>query len=251
MEKDLARTDRLIMEERIRAALKDSEILEVVRVDFEHILKQGGLHEEWSEMLVRLILEDLKWPHPLSQIENSRYNFFRKQKIYPANDLPKKAILEFIQEALSERLNMVYERAKDHLKGVRGRIIDFSIGYGNTNVPDKYYEAGMAIMILSHEKENEKVLEELNRTVRRKLVVIEPVPNPNSSLSAEKELERTFMIEYFCNRILRNENIPVPGNFETKEDWPKRFAPYGWECTYNEYLEHPSKNLQNLYVFER
>ncbi len=122
------------------------------------------------------------------------------------------------------------------------------------NVPDGYYEAGVVTNVIHHEKVNESILKELNRIVRRKLVVVETVPVGNTPEEIRKDHERTFANDASWNRFFTYADIPVPGTYETPEDWIKRFESFGWKTTHSEDLgfdQKTIKDVHHLLVFER
>jgi hypothetical protein len=130
------------------------------------------------------------------------------------------------------------------------RLLD---GYHH-QAPDGTYEAGLVIYTLHHDRENENILEELNRIVRRRLIILETVPMKVDDADMQLELDRIFMNDYLYNRIFHDADIPVPGTYETPGRWVSRFAKHGWKCTHTEDLgnDQPTINAKHyLLVFER
>ncbi|MEN9647956.1 MAG: hypothetical protein RLY57_760, partial [Candidatus Parcubacteria bacterium] len=122
------------------------------------------------------------------------------------------------------------------------------------NVVDKHYEAAVLTNVIHHEKINENILKELDRIVARKLVIIETVPVGNTPEEIVLDRERTFANDTLWNRFFNYADIPVPGTYETPEDWIKRFESYGWKTTHSEDLGYDQKSIHDVHhllVFER
>ena len=129
-----------------------------------------------------------------------------------------------------------------------------SPGGGIVQVPDGYYGTAILTNVIHHEEENEIILKELDRIVEHKLVIIETVPDGASPDDQKRDLERTFANDALWNRFFVHADIPVPGTFETGEDWIRRFSQYGWKCSHSENLGYDQAGLRivhHLLVFER
>ena len=122
------------------------------------------------------------------------------------------------------------------------------------NVPDKYYEAAVVTNVIHHEKINKNILKELDRIVKRKLVIIETVPVGNTAEEIRIDHERTFANDASWNRFFTYADIPVPGTYETPQDWIRRFESYGWKTAHSEDLGFDHKTIHDVHhllVFER
>ena len=71
-------------------------------------------------------------------------------------------------------------------------------------VPDLHFEAAVLTNVIHHEAHNEQILDELDRMVNRRLVIIETVPADDSTV----ERERTFVNDVLWNPVFNNPNIP-------------------------------------------
>ena len=132
---------------------------------------------------------------------------------------------------------------------------DSADGEGNiVHVADKYYEAALLTNVIHHEKVNESILKELDRIVAKKLVIIETIPVGNTPEEIALDHERTFANDTLWNRFFNYADIPVPGTYETPDDWIKRFESYGWKTTHSENLGYDQKSIHDVHyllVFER
>lgn len=122
------------------------------------------------------------------------------------------------------------------------------------NVADAYYEVVLLTNVIHHEKINENILKELDRIASKKLVIIETVPVGSTPDQIVLDHERTFAGDVLWNRFFNYANIPVPGTYETPEDWIRRFEAYGWKTTHSEDLDYDQKSIHDVHhllVFER
>ncbi|MEY2664347.1 MAG: hypothetical protein RIT04_155 [Candidatus Parcubacteria bacterium] len=202
-----------------------------------------------------------------------------------------RGIREVLNEKLANRSNIVVSQIAPYLKSVTGPVIDFGCGDGSISqilhdqmglnitgydvtsyrlpsvsipmvkfdgktvpVADGRFEAAVVTNVIHHEADNERIIKELTRVVSKKLVVIETVPNPTKNKhNAEAEKSRVFMNDYLYNRLFQfGAEIPVPGTYETAENWPKRFAEHGWKTEVSVDLGIDQKIIRDrhhLYVF--
>ncbi len=99
-------------------------------------------------------------------------------------------------------------------------------GY-RTPFNDGQFDVVLATNVLHHEAQNQKAEAEIRRVLKPggRFVVIETVPVGNSKHELEMDFERTFINDYFYNRILHpGANVPVPGTYDTPSGWKKRFG---------------------------
>ena len=171
-----------------------------------------------------------------------------------------------IFEKFTGRAELIYSQVEKYFSGTKGAVIDWGAGDGQvtqllhdklklniegvdvrdfraqtTTVPikifdghhvsvaDGYYEMGLMTNVAHHEKDNEKIIEELTRIIKRRLVVIETVPTGSTYEEVEADRGRTFLNDALWNRYFQNANIPVPGTYETPEGWILRFQKHGWK----------------------
>ena len=112
----------------------------------------------------------------------------------------------------------------------------------------------MLTNVIHHEKDNEKILKELNRIVKSKLVIIETVPEADTRTAAKKDWGRMLLNDTLWNRFFNYANIPVPGAYEIPSDWVRRFKKYGWKVVISEDLGIDQPTIQDrhhLLVLER
>ncbi len=89
------------------------------------------------------------------------------------------------------------------------------------------FDVVLATNVLHHEARNNKAEAEIRRVLKPggRFVVIETVPVGNSKHELEMDFERTFINDYFYNRILHpGADVPVPGTYDTPSGWKNRFS---------------------------
>ncbi|MDE1828276.1 MAG: class I SAM-dependent methyltransferase [Candidatus Micrarchaeota archaeon] len=196
-------------------------------------------------------------------------------------------LVEALRKKLSDRKYKVAEQIGPFLAGTSGKILDYGAGSGmnaqhlhdalnldveavdirdfkspsvgikyrtwnNKRIPvdDNYYECSFATNVLHHEVNNFRIIRELTRVTKSKIVLIETVPESESI----EDYCRTFLNDVLWNRFFNRAEIPVPGRYESAEGWIKRFGDKGWKCTRSEALgyDQPTiRDLHHLLVFER
>ncbi len=130
----------------------------------------------------------------------------------------------------------------------------------HVSCPDGHYYAGLMTNVAHHEADNGKILRELARVIRPgcRLVVIETVPISDDPA----EFERTFVGDYVYNRLFHLADVPVPGTYETKEGWIRRFEEVGFVLVDDDDFGSPPlvdlgydqptiRDWHVLYVFKR
>lgn len=278
-----------IMKERILRSLEDEETRAKVADDFSHTFKQLGLLPAQAEELCGDVFALLRSEKPLPDIESEILRIFGNIKVKMGGK--EQNLIEMLDKKLKDRARIIVSQVSPHLVGVKGKTIDYGTGDGqvaqmlhdqlgldiegvdvrsykapHVTVPmalfnggrveaaDGAYEAGVLTNVLHHEKANEKILEELNRIVRRKFIILETIPVGETEDVMEQDKDRTFMNDYLYNRLFHSADVPVPGTFETPKKWLARFAMYGWRLTSEEDLgfDQPTiKDRHYLLVFER
>lgn len=152
---------------------------------------------------------------------------------------------------------------RDYRKPVKSNPVSY-VHYDGKHLPfeDRKFAATLATNVLHHAGEtadhagsesNENALRELCRVTADKIVVIETVPDP-AYVEKDKDaaMERTFWNDYLYNRLFHNANVPVPGRYETAEDWPQRFRDHGWTLQKVEHLQYDQPTIRDyhiLYIF--
>lgn len=275
----------IVMKERIRESLGSAETRKKVEDDYVYTFQQLGLPKGESKNLCRDIFDKLLSDNPLPKTEQEVLKIFEGLKVGGAN----KNIIEILHEKLRDRAIIIASQVGPYLEGIEGKIIDYGTGDGQVaqnlhdniglkvegvdvrmykspnvtipvklfdgkrvDVPDGEYEAGLLTNVLHHEKQNENILNELDRIVAKKLVVLETVPVGENEEEMEKDKNRTFMNDYLYNRLFHNADVPVPGSFETPKGWVDRFVQHGWQLSHEEDLgfDQPTiKDRHYLLVF--
>jgi ubiquinone/menaquinone biosynthesis C-methylase UbiE len=277
------------MKLRIEKALTNSETRAKVQADFIYTFQKLGLPDAEAQELCNEIFVELLSSRTLDVIENDVLRDFESIKISAGAE--KHSLIQVLHEQLKNRAEIIFFQIKEHLKGIKGKVVDYGAGDGQVTqmlkdrsgldiegfdvrpyptpgltvrmdvfdgsrlpVPDGAYEAAVLTNVLHHEKDNEKILNELDRVVTKRLVILETVPVGKSEQDMEKDKDRTFMNDYLYNRLFHNADVPVPGTFETPNRWKERLHEHGWEYRYQEDLgfDQPTiKDRHYLLVFER
>lgn len=252
----MQRRDIEIMRERLKAALTDTNVLQLVRADLTHTFSCLGL---WAELdkVIDGIITDLIETTDLEATERKIYSEFRNLKVGGLS------ITEILDEKMKDRANIIYGQISPFFKQDE-LIVDWGCGDGQVTdlvyqniskktrgydvrvypapgiavpirefngefVPegDSYFDAGLMTNVAHHEEDNARILSELARVIRTggRLVVIETVPVKDEPA----EFERTFVNDYVYNRLFHQANVPTPGTYDTKEGWVHRFAEAGFD----------------------
>lgn len=278
-----------IMKGRIKQSLDDIETRKKVTEDFLYTFGQLGLLPDDAEKLCNSVFELLLSNKSLLDIEQETLHIFEDIKIN--NNGAEQNLIEILHEKLKDRAKIIASQILPYFEDIKGKVIDYGAGDGqvtqilhdklgldtegvdvrlykasNITVPiklfngdhveaaDGEYEAGLLTNVLHHEKNNEKILDELDRVVRHKLVVLETVPIGETEKVMEQDKDRTFMNDYLYNRLFHSADVPVPGTFETPQKWIERFTKHGWRLISEEDLgfDQPTiKDRHYLFVFER
>lgn len=278
-----------IMKKRIEQSLNNIETRGKVNADFSYTFEQLGLSKDEAKNLCESVFVLLLSDKPLLNIERDALHIF--ESIMLNNEDKDQNLIEILHEKLMDRAKIIASQVSPYLAGTQNKVIDYGAGDGqvtqilhdnlgldiegvdvrlykahNITVPiklfnggqvdakDKEYGAGLLTNVLHHEKENEKILNELDRIVKNKLVVLETVPVGNTEAVMEQDKDRTFMNDYLYNRLFHSADVPVPGTFETPQKWIERFSQHGWQLDSKEDLgfDQPTiKDRHYLLVFKR
>ncbi len=245
-----------IMGERVRNALASTEIYNTVKVDFKDTFLCIGLSVEESTTLTEKVLTLLGQDKDLRDIEAEINTIFTEI-----------SIRQVLNDKVSKRSDVIYGQIQRYLGDIKGEIVDYGTGdgkiaqlihdknglniegydvviypakgvtvpmhtYDGKHIPveNNRFDAGLLINVIHHEAQNERILEEISRIVRRKLIIIETVPVGKSESELKIDHERTFMNDYLYNRLFHyGDNVPVPGTYETPKGWEDRLSRYGWK----------------------
>ena len=278
-----------IMKSRIEHLLLNEETTAKVTSDFRYTFGQLGLSNEQANNLCEKVLDLLKKDGSLSDIESETLQNFENINLNVNGE--EQNLIEVLHEKLIDRAKIIASQVVQQFTDVKGKTIDYGAGDGqvtqilhdqlgldiegvdirmykgknitvpimlfngdHVNVSDSTYEAGLLTNVLHHENNNEKVLNELDRIVKNKLVVLETVPIGESEEDMEKDKDRTFMNDYLYNRLFHNADVPVPGAYETPKGWVDCFNKHGWKLTSEKDLgfDQPTiKDRHYLFVFEK
>ncbi|MDD4989478.1 MAG: methyltransferase domain-containing protein [Candidatus Pacebacteria bacterium] len=279
-----------VMKERIESALHDREVRENTANDFIYTFEQLGLDKQESKELTAKIFEKMASSSRLDSIEQDILQDFKNIKVGDKN------LVQILEEKLEKRAEIIFGQLKKYLKvldpdskgidygagdGQVTQLIHDRLGFddiegydpreykrpgvkvpihkfdgGNTGVPDGNFDFAVMTNVAHHEKDNEKILDELTRIVKSggRLVILETVPVGDTPEEIKKDHERTFMNDYLYNRLFHNADVPVPGTFEIPSKWIERFEKKGWRLVHSENLgvDQPTiKDTHHLLVFER
>lgn len=281
--------DLKIMKGRIDRSLGEEKTREKVANDFLYTFGQLGLSLEQAKDLCDKVFALLKSDGTLPNIEADVLRIFGDIKLKVGER--EQNLVEILHEKLRDRAKIIASQVMPYFSDVKGKVIDYGAGDGQVTqllhdqlgldiegveirlykavdvtvpirlfdgehvaVEDKTYEAGLLTNVLHHEKDNEKILVDLDRIVRRKLVILETVPIGETEEEMEQDKDRTFMNDYLYNRLFHSADVPVPGAFETPRKWIERLAQRGWELKNEEDLgiDQPTiKDRHYLLIFEK
>ena len=277
------------MKKRIEASLNNNEVQQKVRTDFVYTFVQLGLGIVQANSLTEKVFQKLKGSQNLDVIEQGLFQDFKNEKM--VSNGKEVSIIELLNQKLKDRAETIFNQIAPYLKDIKGKTIDFGAGDGQVtqylhdrlgldiegydissyqascvvvpihkfdgahiNVGDKHYTTAIMTNVAHHEKDNQKIIDELTRTVSTRLVIVETVPIGNTAEEIELDKERTFMNDYLYNRLFHNADIPVPGTYETSEGWIKRFEEKGWKIQHSEnfgFDQSIIRDAHQLLVFER
>ncbi len=277
-----------IIEKLLAAAMGDPPTIERVRADFMKTFLCTGISHNQASTLTQELIELLGGDCPLDIQEQMAYAMFMLTFI----EGTKTNMVQALNEAMIGRSEIIYNQISPYLKDVEGPVVDFGcgngkvaqflcdrsgldiVGYdvvayqmpgvtvplhifdgGHVPVEDNFFEAAVVTNVIHHEAENENILRELTRIVRRKLVIIETVPIGATPEEVGHDRLRTFMNDFLYNRLFcYGADIPTPGTYETPQGWIDRFRDYGWRSTVSVDLGVDQKVIEDthhLLVFEK
>jgi hypothetical protein len=265
---------------------------ERVMQDFTNTFLKMGVSQEDAQSLSHCTLRILEWED--MPIAESEAKIFEMLSTKPVSKKDPTVLTQKIDRLLKDRAKIITAQVLPHLQKYKEfPMLDFGAGdgkvtkalhisgyhilgvdvksYGDTAAcPDRLYifdglktefnrahfSQSIVTNVLHHAANNESCIAELSRITRKRLVVIETVPEGQTEDEAEADRFRTFMNDYFYNRLLHDPSIdvPVPGTYETAAGWKQRFEPYGWRCTHEKDLGYDIPAIadrHHLLVFDR
>lgn len=255
------------MQARLRSALSDAAVLQLVRGDLLHTFSQLGLKQEAPAVIERM-LATLRDTTDIEATEAQIYAELQQLRVGTLS------LTQILDAKMQQRAAIIYGQVAPFFKS-DATIIDWGCGDGQvTNLIAKHithkiegydvrkypapglaisitqfdgqtipvgfghFEAGLMTNVAHHEVDNSRILRELSRIIRSggRLVVIETVPIKDDPT----EFERTFIGDYVYNRLFHQSDIPVPGTYETEAGWVKRFAAAGFELEKFKKITNPT-----------
>lgn len=243
-----------------------------------------------SEMLLFQIaartIAVLKFADSLVKAEKELHSYFSN------NYYGDKTLQQIIEFGLYDRIETVFNEIEPHLHGLSGKLIDYGAGscllgqtisnlipglivsavdvrdfrQGSIKLPfvkidgyhvevvDGYYDYGISIHVLHHDKNPELVIRELTRIIKSRLIVIETVSEKDDEFKLKDDWGRIFLNDVMWNRLFNKGDIPVPGSYNTPTNWKKSFTQFGWQCIDERFLGKDLKTIQDdhhLMVFEK
>ncbi len=268
----------------LHGSLATDEAKEKIKKDFSKTFTSLGVPHDASEGLAISVLAYIMAAKTLEQAEQT------VRVLFEECHYDSKTVFAMIQDGLQQRFEIIYDQIEPFMKNA-GFTLDYGCGSGiltqmlndrlsldiegcdvrdfkhdsvtvtvkrmngcSVHVPDKYYDCAVLTNVIHHEAENEKILQELDRIVSDKLVIIETVPEGATEEDAKKDWGRMLLNDALWNRFFNYADIPVPGTYETPDNWIRRFAKYGWRCTRTKDLGFDQPTIQDrhhLLVFER
>ncbi len=268
----------------LQAALLNPQTLTQVDNDFTKTFNRLGLPSMEAGILSAKVLMYVQKAESIEEAETNIKELFEADVFNGMN------VFKMIQTGLQERFEIIFNQLLPHLNDV-ATTIDYGCGSGTLTqmlhdrcdiaiegvdvrdfraeavsipvrlfdgytvpVSDKHYHCAVLTNVIHHEADNEKILQELDRIVSNKLIIIETVPEADDEETAMKDWGRMLLNDTLWNRFFNYANIPVPGTYEVPSVWVKRFEKYGWKCVHTEDLGFDQPTIQDrhhLLVFER
>lgn len=271
----------VILKRQLNEALSDTKISDAIKEDFIFAFQNIGLNRIEAKKLTNLIVTQMVADTTLKVAEDN------VRKILDKVEINGEQFWHVLHQKLEERQDRVADELGPYVKGIKGRVIDFGAGSGGiaqrlhdkyglnmeaidvsdfrdkgvtvpflkfeadkVPVANNYYDGAVLSAVIHHDADNERILRELSRIVKHRVVIIETSPADDT----RQQWERTFASDVLWNRFFQNADIPVPGTYESPDGWVKRFAKHGWKLTKKVslgYNEATAKVIHNLLVFEK
>ncbi|MBS1502211.1 MAG: class I SAM-dependent methyltransferase [Bacteroidetes bacterium] len=279
-------TPNLILTLKLKEALSDKKFVRVISKDFVTTFERLGFSKMDASILTAKIVVTIMESPSIEEAETIMRDIFTN---YSGSN--GKNVLEVINDGLQKRFEIIYQQLLYTLPKDGTKTLDYGCGSGTLTqmlhdrgkldiegvdvrdfraegvsvpillfdgyhvpVPDKHYECAILTNVIHHDAENERILQELDRIVTKKLIIIETVPEADNEKAAKKDWNRMLLNDTLWNRFFNYADIPVPGTYEIPSNWIKRFRKYGWGCPWSEDLGFDQPTIQDrhhLFVFDR
>jgi hypothetical protein len=245
-----------------------------------------GIRPRSADDLAHFLLSTIREAATIEEAEQKVRSQFEQTRTLGSDY----TVFEVIRGGLMQRFELIYHQLRPHLGSMK-HAIDYGCGAGvltqmlhdqlemqidgvdvrnfrapgvtvpirqfdgyRVQAPDRYYQCAVLTNVIHHEAENERILEELNRITRDRLVIIETVPEAENEIEAKADWGRMLLNDVLWNRFFNYANIPCPGTYETPRGWIDRMKKYEWHCTFSLDLGFDQPTIQDrhhLLVFER
>ena len=280
----------------LKDALSDPQTVKSLRGDFANTYQCAGLGRKASIDLAAAVLAIMGEGVSLDAREAAVNDLFKRTRVGDSD------LRSAFRTKVAGRTKLIYEQVSPHLAGIDGLVVDYGCGNGdvadrllkqggfsmvgydvvlypapgvtvtmyefdgdNLFVHDGYFEAGLLTNVLHHEPDNERIIVELTRKVRRRLVIIETVPVGKTPEEIRRNRKRVFGNDWHYNRAIEyGAGIRVPATYERADSpdvpdpyspgWPARFRKHGWRMKTSINLgidQEAIADVHHLYVFER
>lgn len=276
-------------DKRVERILTNPKERKKAHTDLVAIVESLGLTKNAANHFCEQIFAIYLSTKPIQERDQLAFQFVAQTKVNIDNN--PTFILDIMSKKIGNRAAYVANQLTPYLTNVKGKVIDYGAGEGRvaqilhdnlaldiegadvrnvrgpqitiplfqfdgSRVPveDKHYTTGIVSQVLHHDVDNEKILRELDRIVKHKLIIKETIPDGETTEEMLQNMDSTFIKDYLFNRIFRNCDIPAPGTFETPDGWKHRFAKYGWKVNYEKDLGFDLTFIrvrQYLFVFTR
>lgn len=299
--------ENLEMKEKYIECLNDENLVKYFTDDISYTLEQLGLNKDLSfEIANKAIYILEKWLSnnlQLIDIENQIYDMFS------STNIGWKWLIEFFKEWQIDRSNTIFLQLMEQIEKfwISWKWLDYWIwnwlvsqnikneldlemnwvdvkdyrtewvtipalifDWYNVPVENWNYDFAIITNVLHHEKDNQKIINELLRCVKKwwKIIVIETVPDiewitPELEKKWLNENEvrkiwflRNFLNDAFFNRFITPPSVwvPVPATYETSEWWEERFKDSWFNILYSKDLGYDIKAIKDkhhIYVIEK
>lgn len=284
-------THTQLIKERLTNAVKNPQVRSKIIGDYTFTFQELGLSEQEALIVTEKVISYVEESKSLEEVEQKVKQLFLETNIQDKNvfELISEGLTDRVNKIVDQvspylkgeqgkvfdygmGAGDVTQKLKDKLgldieggdvRDFRSSnvTVPFVLLNDNANeegkivpVSDKYYDVALLTNVIHHEKVNNQILKELDRIVAKKLVIIETVPVGNTLEEITLDHERTFANDTLWNRFFNYADIPVPGTYETPEDWIKRFESFGWKTAHSENLGYDQKSIHDVHhllVFER
>jgi len=115
----------------------------------------------------------------------------------------------------------------------------------NNKIPLSEEEVDTTILytVLHHANDPEHIIKEASRVTKKRIIIKE------ASIREENLRMTNSFFDWFYNRVIGDEDINVPLNFLTVEDWEKLLNRYGFDIIKTEYVGIDEPLVPEFHVF--